>query len=199
MYLRFLLQVIPRLLVHAAVGLTVLVGRIEGAGERLAVALLVLVVAFSVRLGVLRHEQIPSHWREGVPYTSVGEFVRRQLPASAVVITVQHSGSIRYYADRLTLRWDYLDPEWFPRAAEVLSASGYRPYVLLASFEEDAFRSRFGLSAADDAPGKPIATFPGSEVNRLYDPLRRDSAIPAVIPTTVTYPCACLQPDRTPE
>jgi hypothetical protein len=32
-----------------------------------------------------------------------------------VILSVQHSGSLRIYADRLTLRFDALDPLWLDR------------------------------------------------------------------------------------
>jgi hypothetical protein len=196
LYLRFLLPAIPVLLVVAAWGLAALVDRVRGAAERMAVVLLVVTAALSMRAGFIRSDQLLSHWREGVPYTSVGEYVRRQLPSNAVILTVQHSGSIRYYSGRLTLRWDFLPPEWWPRAVTALVERGYRPYVLVTSGEEEPFRSRFGLSDADDGPGTLVATLPGLEVNRLYDPLRLTPPSDALIPTVMTRPCGCLQPSE---
>ena len=131
------------------------------------------------------------YWHDGVTYTSVGEYVRRHLPANAVILTVQHSGSIRYYSNRLTLRWDFLAPEWWPRALSTLSERGYRPYVLLTSSEETAFRSRFRLSTVEDGPGTILAVFQGAEV-RLYDPLRLASDAPDPIPPIRAFPCGCF-------
>jgi hypothetical protein len=196
LYLRFLLPAIPVLLVLAACGLATLVDRMRVPAERMAVVLLVMTAVLSMRAGFIRSDQLLGHWREGVPYTSVGEYVRRQLPSNAVILTVQHSGSIRYYSGRLTLRWDVLPPEWWPRAANALVARGYRPYVLVTSVEEEPFRSRFGLSSADDAPGTLVATLAGPEVNRLYDPLRLTQPSGASIPTVMTRPCGCLQPSE---
>ena len=113
-----------------------------------------------------------------------------------VILTVQHSGSIRYYSNRLTLRWDFLAAGVVAARADALVERGYRPYVLVTSVEEEPFRSRFGLSAADDAPGTLVATLPGPEVNRLYDPLRLTPPSGASIPTVMTRPCGCLQPSE---
>ena len=33
------------------------------------------------------------------------------------VLSVQHSGSVRYYGGRLTIRWDLIDRDWTSRAA----------------------------------------------------------------------------------
>jgi hypothetical protein len=191
-YLRFLLPTIPVLLVLVSCGGAVLLARLGGAGERIAAAGLMIALVLSLRVGVIRAEDVPGYWREAVPYTSVGNYVRQHLPGNAIVLTVQHSGSIRYYSDRLTLRWDFLAPEWWPRALSTLSERGYRPYVLLTNSEEDAFRSRFHLPGAPEAPGTLIATFRGSEA-RLYDPLRAASMAPASIPLVREFPCGCTR------
>ena len=190
-YLRFLLPIIPVLLVLASCGLAIVLGRLSGAGERIVAATLVIASVFSLRVGVVRGEDVFGYWRTGMAYTSVGEYVRQHLPTNAVILTVQHSGSIRYYSNRLTLRWDFLAPEWWPRALNALSERGYRPYVLLISSEEEAFRSQFRLSAVEDAPGTIVATFGGAEV-RLYDPLRLASTAPVRIPPIGASPCGCL-------
>ena len=95
------------------------------------------------------------------------------------------------YSNRLTLRWDFLAPEWWPRALSTLSERGYRPYVLLTSSEETAFRSQFHLSTVEDAPGTIVAAFRETEV-RLYDPLRPASIAPTAIPSIQSSPCGCL-------
>jgi hypothetical protein len=188
-YLRFLLPAFPAMLVMAALGFSVLVERIVGARRAAAVALVVAVAIFALRISTIREEAILQLWRGGVVYTSAAEYVRTQLPANAIVLTVQHSGSIRYYADRLTLRWDLLDPAWWPRALEVLIDRGYRPYLLVSVFEEAQLRSRFGFSNAADGPGTIVAAMNDPEQIRIYDPLRRTESGPAVIPNVVPCPC----------
>jgi hypothetical protein len=193
-YLRFLLPTFPAMLVLAAWGLAILVGRLRDAGPRTAAAVLIVAAVFSLRLGFIRQQDLLGHWREGVPYTSVGEYVRTRLPANAIVVAGLHSGSIRYYGRRITMRWEYLAPEWWPRAMQALVDRGYRPYVVVDSREEATFRSRFGLPAADDAPGTIVAVFKGTEQNRIYDPLRETTGKPAAIPSFMAHPCGCLQP-----
>ena len=190
-YLRFLLPIIPVLLVLASCGVAIVLGHLGGAGERIAAAVLVIASVVSLRAGVIRGEDVLGYWRPAMAFTSVGEYVRQHLPENAVILTMQHSGSIRYYSNRLTLRWDFLAPEWWPRALNTLSERGYRPYVLLTSSEEGAFRSQFRLSTIEDAPGTIAATFRGAEV-RLYDPLRLVPASPATIPPIRSAPCGCF-------
>src|SRR4029079_15216737 len=60
-------------------------------------------------------------------YPLAGAFVRDRLPASAFVLAAQHSGSIRYYANRPTLRWDLLSPGRLDEVVATFRAQGYEP------------------------------------------------------------------------
>ena len=42
---------------------------------------------------------------------------------------MQHGGSLRYHADRVTLRYDLPAPEWLDRALASVRAKGYQPYA----------------------------------------------------------------------
>lgn len=76
-------------------------------------------------------------------YPAVGAFVRERLPPSAIVLAAQHSGSIRYYSDRLTLRWDLLDRAWLDAAVAAMRGAGREPFVALDPHEDELFRERF--------------------------------------------------------
>ena len=54
--------------------------------------------------------------------------VASRTPERAVVLSVQHSGSVRYYANRITLRYDWLPPDQLDTAVRDLTAKGYQPY-----------------------------------------------------------------------
>jgi hypothetical protein len=85
---------------------------------------------------------------------------------------VQHSGSLRIYAGRLTLKYDVLDPEWLDRTVDDLQSAGRRPYFVLDGGEVDAFRKRFGaVNRAGALDWPPLATL-GSIV-AVYDPIDR--------------------------
>ena len=115
-YLRFLLPAFPAMFVMVAIGGTLALTRLARLQSVVAVSLVFATLLFALRINDVRERALLSLWRGGVVYTSVAEYVRTKLPANAIILTVQHSGSIRYYANRLTLRWDQLAAEWWPRA-----------------------------------------------------------------------------------
>jgi hypothetical protein len=90
-------------------------------------------------------------------YIDVGEFVARALPTNAAMISVQHSGSLRYYGGRMTLRFDFMDREWASRAPAEIERLGFHPYLMLDDFELPQFRSQFGLAPDSTLPWPIVA------------------------------------------
>ena len=98
-------------------------------------------------------------------YPDVGTFVRDRLPRSAFVLAAQHSGSLRYYSHRPTLRWDVLDRESLDRALRSMRNAGYDPFLVVDTGEDEAFRRRFagaGQRAVEDLA--PLATIGNTTV-----------------------------------
>jgi Dolichyl-phosphate-mannose-protein mannosyltransferase len=107
-------------------------------------------------------------------YVTAGHWIQGSLPLSAVILAVQHSGSVRYYSGRATVRWDHLDPAWLDRSLDELGRLGLTPYLLLESWEEPQFKERFSAASAHgrlDWP--PTALFVTRVPVRLYDPADR--------------------------
>jgi hypothetical protein len=59
---------------------------------------------------------------------------------------MQHSGSIRYYANLPTLRWDILAPSHLDEVLSVLRGEGHEVFLVVDEEEYDAFRARFSAS-----------------------------------------------------
>ena len=76
-------------------------------------------------------------------YLDAAVYVDATLPSEAVVLAMQHSGSIRYYTGRLTMRWDVLDAGSLDAAVAALHARGVPVYAAIESWEEEDFRRRF--------------------------------------------------------
>src|SRR6185295_1013212 len=83
-------------------------------------------------------------WRGERKYADVGRYLSDHTDARAVILSFQHSGSIRLYADRLTMRWDQLDVAWLDRAIEYLISAGHHPYIVVDGDEAQLFRELYG-------------------------------------------------------
>lgn len=141
-YTRFLLPAIPIMLFFAtACGFAML--RALPVVWRFPVALMVTIGVGLASLSYAdRHGAFDIHNQEQ-KYPRAGEYVRTRGPANAFVLAAQHSGSIRYYADRPTLRWDLLSPTRLDQALATFRAQGYHPLLVVDGGEYDAFRERF--------------------------------------------------------
>jgi hypothetical protein len=139
------------------------------------IAIIALVVAAGV-FNVRRAVRLDVFKQAGgeAKYVETANAIESITPPDAVIISGQFSGSLRYYAGRLTLRWDWLDPEWLDRAVEWLTARGHHVYILLEAPEVDPFRARFGqTSAMGRLDWVPLVTFRGRSI-QLHDAERRD-------------------------
>jgi hypothetical protein len=76
-------------------------------------------------------------------YPAAGAFAHEHLPATAFILAAQHSGSIRYYANLPTLRWDLLGGGALDQALASLRAEGYEPFAVLDAEEDVEFRRKF--------------------------------------------------------
>ena len=163
-YTRFLLPALPLMLLFA-VGVVLAAARRWLPGHALPLACVVMfgLAAWSVStayaLGVFGI-------REGErKYPDVGHYVRDRLPRSAFVLAAQHSGSLRYYSHRPTLRWDVLDRGSLDRALRSMRNAGYDPFLVVDTGEDEAFRRRFGGAgqrAVEDLA--PLATIGNTTV-----------------------------------
>jgi hypothetical protein len=167
-FLRFLFPMFPALMILAAAGFTVLVRRLpESWRVPVAVVFVVAVVSSQVRAGSDRY--VFDMQKGAVHSLAIARGIERVVPDNAMIICLQESGSLRFYADRLTLRWDWLPPEWLDRAIDELQAKGYRPYIFLAAEEQPEFLARFSGTTTGRLTRKPVAEFPPN--GKLYDAL----------------------------
>ncbi|HYS70741.1 MAG TPA: hypothetical protein VEM14_10910, partial [Gemmatimonadaceae bacterium] len=123
-------------------------------------------------------------------YQAVGEQIGRSLPANAIVLSVIQSGSVRLYGDRLTARWDWIEPARFDETIDILRRAGYEPYLLLEASETPQFRELFGgasqYAAIDWPPTIEYRDVSRVGVYRLADRARYQAG--SSIPTTaITY------------
>src|SRR5262249_29212634 len=92
-------------------------------------------------------------------------------------ISMQHSGSVRYYAGRLTIRYDWITPTRLDTVVEELRRLGYHPYFLLENWEAVDFQRRFGeYSALGTLDWPPIARLDHPADVKIFDPADRGSS-----------------------
>jgi len=151
-YLRFLLPAGGAAATLVALGIITVARTVPAPWGRVAAcatfaALVTATVSFASRASVF------GGLRDGERhYIEVGEFVRRALPDNAAIFAVQHSGSLRFYGGRLTLRFDWIDREWASRATQDVERIGLHPYLVVDDFELPQVHSQFGL-----IPSLPLA------------------------------------------
>jgi hypothetical protein len=175
-YLRFLMPLLPALLVLVAVGLfgatRLMFGRVSPAGWRLAAVIPVglLAVHGILLAGDRGAAQV---WDAEQRYRVAGQYVASNLPERAAVLSVLHSGSIRHYSGRITVRYDRIRPGHLDQVLGELRRLGYHPYFVIDAAEEANFRGRFTegspLGLLDWAPRAVLH----QGLVRVYDPADR--------------------------
>jgi hypothetical protein len=115
----------------------------------------------------------------------IGRLVRMHTPPNSVLLTAERSGSMRYYAGRVTLRYDLLHPDWLDRAVAWLTARGVRVYAVLDRRQADEVKARFSTQRAAAALDRPFLIYEpaGTALFDLSEPY--GAATP---PTVITEP-----------
>jgi hypothetical protein len=169
-YLRFLLPCWPAMCVGAAYLVT---SRSGNDFEKIGVLMLLGVGLYG--LWFARYATVFEASRTADRYVNVARAVSQVTEPDSVIISLQHSGSVRYYGERMTLRYEALDAQWLDRAIEWLRDNGVHPYILLDDAEHQPFIEKFGPA---NVAGKLDLAVVLEYRNRyrmstfLYDPLQ---------------------------
>jgi hypothetical protein len=76
-------------------------------------------------------------------YPLAGEWINVNTPLQSVVLANQHSGSLRWYGKRQTVRWDFIAPEQLATTVRELQSHGATVYAALEGNEVAMFEQRF--------------------------------------------------------
>jgi hypothetical protein len=176
-WLRYLLPAWPALCVLTSVGVVGVVRLTARRDRGVRVVLVTAVLAVLSWRGIDygRHHGT-FDFREGErKAVAVGEYVARTLPERAALLSLQECGSLRYYAGRLTVRYDYIAPNQLDLVINHLRQLGYHPYIVLEQWEEPRFRARFrGRSALAALDWPPVARLNHSTKVSIYDPADKE-------------------------
>jgi hypothetical protein len=176
-WLRYLLPAWPALCVLTSVGVVGLVRLIARGDRAIRIAALTTVLAALAWHGIDYGRQHGTFdFREGErKAVAVGAYVARTLPEQAALLSLQECGSLRYYAGRLTVRYDYIAPSQLDLVINHLRQLGYHPYIVLEQWEEPRFRARFrGRSALAALDWPPVARLNHSTKVSIYDPADKE-------------------------
>jgi hypothetical protein len=189
-YLRFLLPAFPLLMILCADAVAAL------PPPRVRPIVLALFTIFAAWTGI-RFASAHSVWSVGHSerrYAEMANYVAKTVPQDAVVFAMQHSGTIRYYAGRLTARYDEFDVESLDRAVDDLARLHRLSFLVLDESEEPIFRGRFAAArAASVLTATPLAVADSPTTVRLYALNKGGSPeAPALVPRLP--PGTCLSP-----
>jgi len=102
-------------------------------------------------------------------YIVAAQLARRVTAPNSVILSAEHSGSVRYYSGRMTMRFDHLDPAWLDRAVDWLATHGVHTYAVLEDWEVSEVRTYFAGSARLAALATPVAVYRDPGTLFIYD------------------------------
>lgn len=143
--LRFLLPVVVVATIFAAAGLLETAKRVAGQAAGPAIAAVIAVAMTWTWMSWLSLHAVLGLAGQEARHQLAGELVTQVTPANAVILALQHSGSLRYYAERQTVNWDQIPSGEFDATVKALTARGLPVFVVIDSAEERTiFDARHG-------------------------------------------------------
>lgn len=170
--LRFVIPCLPFIMIGIGAVVTAMVtAAARPIRPFVALAAVGLVAVLGVRdLRVAAREGAFDLWRQERRYVAVAGLTRRMTDSTSVVYCMQHSGSLRYYAGRLTLRYDQLDHDWLDRSLAWFEAQKVHPYLLVEDWEIPQFKEHFaGAQALALLDAAPLLTYDGGGHILVFD------------------------------
>jgi hypothetical protein len=161
-YLRFLLPGWPFIMLGTA-AILMAVGRLRPLATRWIVAAIVIGlgvwgVYVAERADAFEQRQAARH------EAPIGRIVREHTPENSVILADERSGTLRYYAGRATLRYEFLDPAWLDRAVAWMTSRGVRVYAVLDPRQASEFRVRFGRQQTVAALDRALVIYRAANV-----------------------------------
>jgi hypothetical protein len=172
-YTRFLLPGIPLIVLLGSWTVFAFARRLRSpAAQVVALGVLVYLslgwAGYSVRERIFWTQQVESR------YIAVAKYLASSTPPEALVISMQHSGSIRYYGNRTTVRYDWMNGTTLTDAIEWMRSTNHPPMIVLEDWEEPRFRARFQGQAWGSLDWPPSVEFESSPRVLVYDPADRE-------------------------
>jgi len=186
-YLRFLLPAMAVFAVFTAVELAAWIERRPTAVR--APLLVALVVGLAAHgLWVARSLDTFRLGDQLRRVAQVADFIDRSVPATAIVVAGEQSGSMRYYTGRPILRWDAASPQAASAAIGALEHGGQPIYFVLDAWENEPFRAKFSSVPAAALDWPPAIEAGSSHRTRLWNLADRGRFLKGENITTIRLP-----------
>ena len=161
-YLRFLLPSVPLMYAALFASVGTVAARINRGVRVIGVSALAAAIAIG-HVHAWPQLDVFGPGRLTPRFLSAADFVKRNTPDGAVIVCMEHSGSIRYYTGRPILRYDFLGPEWLDAAVDRFRRQGRPVLFVLDDWEMERFRARFATRSRYGGLGwKPEAVLHGA-------------------------------------
>jgi hypothetical protein len=108
-------------------------------------------------------------WRGDRHYPIMARLVRESTDPRSVILSMQHSGSLRYYAGRMTMRYDWLGGTPIDRIVDWFAERRIHVYVVLDDWELAGVKQRFRGQRAFERLNTPLLTYLCGAPSYLYD------------------------------
>jgi Dolichyl-phosphate-mannose-protein mannosyltransferase len=170
-YVRYLLPAVPGIILGALVFWEDVAQSRRKVGPRALAAIgvtLVLVIAATEVYQVAHYDVLENHKAED-RYVEASGLAARSFPERALVLSMQMSGSLRYYTSLRVARWDMLDNEKMDLLRKRAQEKGERLYAVLFPFEVEEVKRRVhgqwtGAGVSHDITLWTIDSIPASGV-----------------------------------
>ncbi|HEY9467466.1 MAG TPA: glycosyltransferase family 39 protein [Vicinamibacterales bacterium] len=140
-FLRLLLPAWPAVGIGSA-AVIIAVSQLAGARSREVHTVALVALGLYTVVAASRLNVFPDNEGER-RYATIAQLVQHATEPSSLILASIHTGPLRYYAGRDTMRFDLLDEAWLDRAVAWLTAQGRHPYFLIEDWERPIFERRF--------------------------------------------------------
>jgi hypothetical protein len=172
-YLRFLLPAIPLLVIAATALLSQALGPASLTARAAVLSLVALIAPFAYIHTAAKGDAFALKGGFRHIYEDAAAFAEARLPGNAVFLGLGQTGSLNYYARRLTVRFELIEPDQIEKLAVYFRSHGLTPYAALERQEIAEFNRRFAHTALAAAANRaPVALPPDGAV--VFLPLGAD-------------------------
>jgi hypothetical protein len=142
-YLRFLLPALPAVILAALLALQLFSDRLPGKMAWLVPAA-VLAVSLTTQVRLVRRLEVTGIRGGEHNYLLAATWLDEHLPAEAILLTMQLSGTVTYYNTQAIVRWDQITRDDFELLRHTAAALHRPIYAALFPFEQPRLQEQLG-------------------------------------------------------